>query len=457
MKNRNILFYALSFLLAFSSCKKEAALDDDFSAYNPDGFIATDLDRWLEKTLVDEYNIEVIYRYNRYMTDVAKDVAPPRANQVQPQMEAVINGFLEPYKKVAGASFIKRNTPKQFVLFGSGAYQDDGTIILGTADAGRRIVLYRVNDFSTTNATAVKRNLRTIHHEFTHILNQLVRIPSDFEQLNKADYLISWDKNSAAEALSLGFISQYSRSAPGEDFAEMVAHLLVEGQLWFDNRVRTSTEVGKQKLREKEQIIVDYFSTNLAIDFRELQREVQSVVTDTYNSKDNTFANWLNQGLFQNLTYSKVAAHYIKYGTSSEFNEVFEGFENEMFTTHARLIDDVIFNFDSPTVLTVRFNYHRAGAAQFSADNSFTYSVNPTTSEVTFTKVAQAGTGGAWGNAAPFEVTFANTLSKYLTSNIFIADWLPKGVEKADYQRFGGFYVKGNSSNYFYGPLVRNK
>lgn len=456
MKNKNILFYALSFLLVFSACKKEEALNDEFSSYNPDGFVATDLDKWIEKTFVDEYNIEVVYRYNRYLTDLAKDVAPPRANQVQPQMEAVLKGFLEPYSKIAGPTFIKKHTPKQFALFGSGAYQDDGTIILGTAAAGRRIVLYRVNDFNATNATAVKRNLRTIHHEFTHILNQLVRIPSDFEQLNKADYLISWEKNSAAEALELGFVSQYARSAPGEDFAEMVAHLLVEGQLWFDVRANSSSPEGKQKLKEKEQIIIDYFLTNLNIDFEELQREVQSVLTNSYNNTSGGFAYWLNQGLFKNLTYLKSAPHYVKYGTSTAFDAAFSDFEDQMFATHARLINEVIFNFESPTVMTVRFGYQRVDAGQFLADYSFTYTVDPATGEVKFTKVAQAGTGGAWQNAIPFEATFANTLSNYLTSNTFIADWLPKNAEKADELNFGGFHVKGDPDNYFYGPLVRN-
>lgn len=459
MKNIKLITCLFLILLGVSSCRKEEALDVDFSNYNPDGYVATELDEWLSSTFTDEYNIEVLYRYNRYMTDVEKDVAPPKVEFVKPQMEAVLNGFLLPYKKIAGATFIRENTPKQFVLFGSGVYRDDGSLVLGTADGGRRVVLYEVNKFDPENPDVVKRRLRTIHHEFTHILNQLVRIPSEFEQINKADYVVSWMDYPSDEAKELGFISQYSRSAPGEDFAEMTAHLLVEGQLWFEHYLSGTNDEAKEKLREKEQIVVDYFDTHLNIDFRALQREMESVLTNTYdNGAAFTFAYWLNNGMYANLNIEVDEPHYSQYGFSSKFREVYDAFDQVVidWSTARYSMDYLKFIFDSDTEMRVEFGFTAAsGGTQFYARYNFEYHADPETGEVKFTKAEQVNEDGNY--AYLFADGFETTLQAYLTENTFIADWIPGTLPYTERGTFGGFRVKGDPENYFYGPLEQNK
>jgi len=42
----------------------------------------------------------------------------------------------------------------------------------------------------------------------------------------------------------------------------------------------------------------------------------------------------------------------------------------------------------------------------------------------------------------------------YLSSNTFVADWLPVSVNADNYMKYGGFSVKGSPANYFYGPLA---
>ncbi len=71
------------------------------------------------------------------------------------------------------------------MLYGSPAYNSNGSITLGTADGGRRVVLYELNDLNFSDPAQVSRKMRTIHHEFTHILNQTISIPPDFEAVTK--------------------------------------------------------------------------------------------------------------------------------------------------------------------------------------------------------------------------------------------------------------------------------
>src|SRR5690606_33660211 len=190
--------------------------------------------------------------------------------------EMVLYGCLKVYENVAGAPFIKQTTPKHFVFFGSTSYNTNGTEILGTASQGRRITLYNLNTLDHSNYENVKRRLRTIHHEYTHILNQLVVIPPSFELITPGDYTSDWAASSETEAKAkeLGFISKYAKDQFSEDFAETVAHLMAEGQDFYDAYVASAPPAAQEKLRRKEAIVVDYFKQAFNIDFRELQREM---------------------------------------------------------------------------------------------------------------------------------------------------------------------------------------
>jgi substrate import-associated zinc metallohydrolase lipoprotein len=157
----------------------------------------------------------VVYRYQRNMHDINKNISPADESKVIPQMDIVKKGFLDVYNKIGGATFIKTYTPKQFALFGSGDYDPDGSVKGGTADGGRRITLYGLNGLNENNPNSVIGNLQVIHHEFTHILNQTRFIPVDFEKVCVGDYYSNWtaQENDEETARALGFISPYSRKS----------------------------------------------------------------------------------------------------------------------------------------------------------------------------------------------------------------------------------------------------
>jgi len=454
---RNLFKICVALFLISSaiSCKKEEALNVDFSKYNVDNPVAnTPLDAWLKSTFLDEYNIDVVYRYNRFLHGDDKDVAAVKVDKVQPQMQTVLEGFLIPYRTVAGAAFIKKMSPKQFVLFGSGAYNTDNSYTLGTASGGRNITLYDLNNFDVTNGAGVSRKLRTIHHEFTHIINQLVPMPVDFQLITKATYNATWTTVSDATARSLGYVTPYATSQPGEDFAETTAHLLVEGQAWFDNWANGSTAEGKAALKAKEASVVNYFTVNLGINFRALQQEVQNVVRNKYNYNTTLFPYWVNQNLFKTMTINLEDGLYAKFGISNDFSTQYEAFKAAVLANSATQkyhLDYIQLRFETTSVLTVRAAFSNA-TTQYFGDYSFSYTINPTTGAVIFTKVAN-GTGTTFTNGTLFTASFTNTIQAYLTNKTFIASWIPASINADNFNTTGGFYVSGTPANYFYGVL----
>ncbi|RZK37631.1 MAG: hypothetical protein EOO90_24755, partial [Pedobacter sp.] len=94
MKKNIFKIFALLLIVVLAySCKKEDPLNVDFSQYNIDNPVAnTALDKWLTTTFLDEYNIDVIYRYNRFYHGDDRDVASVKVDKVQAQMQTVLEG-----------------------------------------------------------------------------------------------------------------------------------------------------------------------------------------------------------------------------------------------------------------------------------------------------------------------------------------------------------------------------
>lgn len=462
MKKVYILFCLSLLVLSmpiFNSCEKEEKLNVDLSQYNIDSPQKSELDNWIKTTLTDPYNIELIYRFERNETDPSRNISPIELNRVKPTVEAILYTFLKVYSDVAGPAFIKEYTPKQFVLYGSPSYNTNGSITLGTAEGGRKVVLYELNELNFSNSTQIRRKMRTIHHEFTHIINQMIAIPPSYEQVTKADYEADWTNNTSnpeSISRSLGFISRYARSAPGEDFAEVVAHLLVEGQLYYDNYAKASGADAYAKLKRKEALVVDYFKQFFNIDFRALQQEFAKVVIERYNENQAfSLGHWLRQGtLITGIKVDPLAIYNSKYPTSEAFNTVYNAVRTGIAAVGNanRRLDNIEFQFGANNQLEVVVTYTNTANSTFLANYSYNYTIN-SANEITFTKVAQRGEGGVYGNAAVINAGVAE-LNTYLTTNTFVLDWI-HDVDAADYLTLGGFYVKGQPSNYVFGNIIK--
>lgn len=470
MKKIVFSFLLILSIFGISSCSKnDENLIVDLSKYNTDIAAENDIDKWLSTTFVNPYNIEVVYRFERNFTDISKDISPVSSEKIEPMMSAVLKTFLKTYEEVAGPAFIKKYTPKQFVLYGSPAYNDNGSITLGTADNGRRIVLYELNSLDFKNPNQVKRPIRTIHHEFAHILNQNIVIPPSFEQISKADYTADWTGagNTSSVAKQLGFISQYARSAFGEDFAEMVAFLLVEGQVYFDNYCASTNVKATQALREKEKLVIAYFKDYYGIDFKVLQAAVQKSLKDNYNAVDpvdntQSLMNLILNNKLASINFDPKSDIYTKHGISATFDKLWKDYVAEMSTqtptANRRTPQTMSLMFTSTSKMTLRVAYLNASNTLVNADYDFDFVIDPLTNEIKFSKTLPEGTTTAHNNGGVVSLQpyFEKYLLPYFTNRVFTMEWLPKSITSTDplFRTLGGFTEKGSTTNFYYGPIV---
>lgn len=440
-------------IISFStSCNKEENLNIELKNY--DTFEPGEIDDWITKSLTDPYNIEVIYRYQRNMHDIEKNISPPDESRVIPQMDVVIKGFLDIYKSVGGVPFIKNYTPKQFALFGSGDYDVDGSVKGGTADGGRRITLYGLNNFSVSNPNAVKGNLQVIHHEFTHILNQNRFIPADFGKICAGDYLSNWtsSENTTSVARSLGFISAYSRKAVGEDFAEVLSQLIVEGQLFYENAAFNAGQSAYTKLKAKEAIVRDYMMQNFNIDVSHLQMEFHRLMEVEYKSTNYAAFNALSRNFIASLDWDIRKSWGIQNNISAKQNVLFMkildgigGFETKT----------MIFKFESASKATLQISFGDASNT-FNAFYDFTLTRN-NDNTYSFVKSATQGTGNNYSNGN-VEWVLADTkpLIDYLESTKFNVVWKNADfkVNPDDYLKYILFNEVTNGNNSLLGNVV---
>jgi substrate import-associated zinc metallohydrolase lipoprotein len=283
----NISILALSMGLFFGCSSKVEDVSAKVDGLGGEVLAKQALDTWIEQTLTKPYNIEVKYRWDPYEVPLGRTLVPPLVEKVRPIMEGVKAIWIDPYEKVAGSDFIKKFCPKQYVLVGSANYNRDGTVTLGTAEGGRKVVLYTVNFFdkkyvgSNNDFGSLKQQLHTIHHEFGHILQQNVAPSIAFRQITPSTYTSNWYNVSESQALSLGYVSSYAMSKPDEDFVEVLAMMLVEGKPGYDALVNAAPNTAaKTALRQKQQLVVDYMQNTYKINFTTLQTLTQNAIKE---------------------------------------------------------------------------------------------------------------------------------------------------------------------------------
>jgi substrate import-associated zinc metallohydrolase lipoprotein len=241
----------------------------------------TELDTWLYNSFTAPYNIEVKYRWDNSEVDPYKNLVPPSVGKVQDVMDVVKRVWIDTYSDIAGADFIKQYCPKQFILVGSGSYNFDGSTTLGTAEGGRKILLYVINHFDADDQEGVKDLIHTVEHEFAHILHQNISYPAEFKQITGGSYTANWSSVPESEARARGFITSYAMASPDEDFVEMISVMLVEGKQGYEKIIACETNsTSRQLLRTKEQTVIEYFRRSYNIDFYELQTKVQEAIQE---------------------------------------------------------------------------------------------------------------------------------------------------------------------------------
>ena len=264
-------------LALLSSCRKEELSGD--SIITVDAMELNDFDKWLEANFVYPYNIEFKYRYENNETDLDYYSVPADYDNSVIMAHLVKYLCIDSYDEVAGALFTRKYFPKEFFLMGEWEYKNNGVYTLGTAEGGKKIILMGINYLPKYMTTAANLNhyyLKTIHHEFTHILNQTKDYPVTFDQVSGSSsngYVTdSWSDSQYNNNLECGFITKYARSSPREDFAEMMSVYVTNSATWWEAQMVTAGD-GRSTIETKLGIVKNYMVETFGIKLDDL-REV---------------------------------------------------------------------------------------------------------------------------------------------------------------------------------------
>jgi len=440
---KKIFLYALILGTGLMSCKKEKALNVDLNKSNLDSYKDNDTDKWLKANFLDVYNMEVMYRFDRFQIDLDKDAVPVIESKVRPMMEAFRSVYITPYLNIAGKNFFMPIVPKEVALFGSAQYRtEDHTRLLGTADAGRQINLFEVNNFDPNNFGDFLEKFHTIHHEFTHILNQNIPVPPGYEEVSNNYVGAQWIQRTEEEAQSLGFITPYARMNKNEDFAEMTATLLVEGQDYFDVYVNSANADGNAKLRAKERIIVDYFKASFGMDFRALQAEVKKAIAGLTTGSLLSAADLFSGGVFKGVGIDRSATSQSTAFTTS--------FDAAVAASPIPLSPQFELVFADATRVnrTDMILKFKGGGYDFWFNLKATY----TGSNVKFV-LSDSGTSTPYANGNVIK-TSIKPLLDYFTTKTFKIDWIENIIPGSKDKQLG-FIDTSNNKLGFYGAVSR--
>ncbi|MCM1450481.1 MAG: putative zinc-binding metallopeptidase [Clostridiales bacterium] len=273
--------------VAFTGCSDDDP-DPSYSVITTGNTEKNDFDLWLTQNFNEPYNIDFKYRYEDIEGDYNYYLVPARYEDAITMAHLVKYLCIETYNEVAGTNFTCTYFPKMFYTVGEWEYRNNGTIVLGTAEGGRKIFLAGLNKLSGYLNSAENLNhyyFKTIHHEFTHILNQTKSIPADFQLITGSGYVAdNWNESPYnTDYLKNGYISAYSQHSFTEDFAEMLSIYVTNSETAWNKLVGGAPKASQALINSKLDIVRDYMKTSFDIDIDELRDVLQRRQADVVN------------------------------------------------------------------------------------------------------------------------------------------------------------------------------
>lgn len=276
---KNIYAILLAFVASFAlmSCSDDDPSSESiFPTTSPkrDAF-----DKWLLENYTFPYNVEMKYKMEDIESDMKYHLVP--ADSAKTAKLSIIMKYLwfDAYNEVVGPDFIKENMPRTIHFIGSPAYNSEGTMVLGTAEGGLKITLYMVNslddktlkDYDTMN----KYYFHTLHHEFTHILNQKIPYDQSFKLITESGYVSGdWYTISDKTAHQAGFVTPYAMVEPLEDFAEMLSGYVTMSQSEWNAILADAGTTGAASISAKLDIVRHYMQESWNVDIDQLRAAV---------------------------------------------------------------------------------------------------------------------------------------------------------------------------------------
>lgn len=270
-----------------------------------------EFDLWLEENYRASYNIKFKYKYEDIESDLSYDVVPNQElySKILAQMVKFL--WLEAYTEAAGLTFMRTYAPRVMMTVGSGAYNSNGTIQLGTAEGGLKITVYvgnwieymmdisfkngknESNGFTITNINIDYVNnyyLHTIHHEFAHILDQTKSRPKEFDAISAGSYTASWYNMTDSDAAVLGFVSTYASAAAGEDWVEVLSYYITLSDEDWDDILSHAGSDGAAIIKRKLELVKSYMQDVWNINLDELKSILLRRYSEVYELEWDNFS-----------------------------------------------------------------------------------------------------------------------------------------------------------------------
>ncbi len=282
---RNLIVAIIAVILI--SCFPEENLNIPVTENNVE---LSPLDEEIQSRFTNEYGMAIRYRFDNNLVSPNQKVTPPKLAAVPEMLDFIEDFWIDPYKDIDnGIPFFKRHVPAEIVFLGGLIYNSNGTVILGTADAGARITFTNVNSINPQDSVWRDLQLQTVYHEFAHTIHQLYKLPPSFEQISPQGYTSpgSWFTLEDDEALRRGFVSPYATSNANEDFAETVAHFLYDPLFETETIVDVADcedidcerkNAGRELIRQKIFAIKAHYKDEVNIDLDQLRASIQEKI-----------------------------------------------------------------------------------------------------------------------------------------------------------------------------------
>jgi substrate import-associated zinc metallohydrolase lipoprotein len=279
---RKIYLYLVVSLVAFgfASCSDDNKADGP-TIYPTDAPQRDAFDEWVLKNFTYPYNVEFQYKLKDIETDFGFTLVPADSAKSAKLAKLVKYLWFDAYNEVVGQDFVKSNTPRVITLIGCPGYENNGTMVLGTAEGGYKVVLYMVNNL--TNETL--RNYQvltdyyftTMHHEFMHILNQKIPYDPEFDRISESDYVSGdwYRQNTNTVALPKGFIRNYAMVEGREDYAETYSQYITNSDELWNSKLAIAGPTGSAIILRKLEMIRTYMRESWGLDIDELHKAVQ--------------------------------------------------------------------------------------------------------------------------------------------------------------------------------------
>ena len=279
MKKLYIFMLASLFAIGFVACSEDELSDTTIfpvEAPQRDAF-----DEWLLQNFTYPYNVEFMYKFKDIESDMSYTLVPADSAKAAKLAKIVKFLWFDAYMETVGQEFVKSNVPRIITVIGSPAYNNNNTMVMGTAEGGYKVVLYMVNMLTPSilanYQTLTEYYFTTMHHEFMHILNQKIPYDTEFDRISEKDYVSGnwYQQNTNTVALPSGFIRNYAMAEGREDFAETYAQYITNSDALWASKMAIAGPEGEAIILQKLEMIRTYMRELWHIDIDELHKAVQ--------------------------------------------------------------------------------------------------------------------------------------------------------------------------------------